>query len=212
MSFGRAAGLVCLLLAALSAPTSSFMVPLSLSPFPMAVRPAVAAASPSLGGVRLQLRRGAASRLRMADAPSTEGASEEAQEAEAVPDSSLSDDALSARIAELGLGGETGVVDRSTGEAADVNLRPIERARKMAGELGAKAIGGAANALIGQLNKVETPIEESEWKEYTGQVEEVRPPEERTMLNSGGLVVALPVIFLGIAFALWGIGGDLGWF
>ena len=72
----RAGGLVCLLLVALAGPASSFMVPITLSPFPMAVRPAATAASPYVGAVQLQLRRGAAS-LRMADAPSTEGTAED---------------------------------------------------------------------------------------------------------------------------------------
>jgi hypothetical protein len=32
------------------------------------------------------------------------------------------------------------------------------------------------------------------------------------MISEGGLVVVAPVLFLGVAFALWGLGGDLGWF
>ena len=76
------------------------------------------------------------------------------------------------------------------------------------------AIGGAANAAITALNAIEQPIAEEEWKKRKEEAdkEPARKTGERTMISEGGLVVVAPVLFLGVAFALWGLGGDLGWF
>merc|ERR1719199_1481525 len=201
----RAACLACLL-AALAAPTASFMAPLSVGhPAAAGLRQAAAVASPATVGPQLPLRR-AVLPLRMADAPSTEGAAEEEKEVEEeVIDSTLSDDDLTARIAELGLGGEGGVEDKSSGESADADLRPIERAQKQAAAIGAAAIGGAANAAITALNAIEQPIAEEEWKKRKEEEDKEPAPKtgERTMISEGGLVVVAPVLFLGVAFALW---------
>jgi hypothetical protein len=154
--------------------------------------------------------------LRMADdIPSVDRSDENKKEEEVVPSTVLSDDDLNARIAELGLGKEGGVEDKSTGEDPTETMRPMERVQKEAVKIGTTAIGSTFNAAINVLNTIEAPISEEEYAKLQADKEKDKQPmaeEERTMINQGGLAVVLPVALVGAAFVLWGLGGELGWF
>jgi len=148
------------------------------------------------------------------DIPTVDRSDENKVEEEPVPDTVLSDDDLDARIAALGLGQEGGVEDKSTGEDPNEQLRPMERVQKEAVKIGTTAIGSTVSSVINVLNTIEEPISEEDYLKLKGEEKKKEPmaEEERTMINQGGLAVVLPVAFVGGLFALWGLGGDLGWF
>ena len=60
----------------------------------------------------------------------------------------LSDLDLDARIAQLGLGKEGGVADKSTGEDPNEMLRPMERVQKEAVKIGTTAIGTTVSGIV----------------------------------------------------------------
>jgi hypothetical protein len=60
----------------------------------------------------------------------------------------LSDLDLDARIAQLGLGKEGGVEDKSTGEDPNEMLRPMERVQKEAVKIGTTAIGTTVSGIV----------------------------------------------------------------
>jgi len=179
-----------------------------------------ALARPSICGFQrpLELRAGlrlSPIGLRMSNSPSVDSNDEVVEENDEEGSTVMSDEDLDARIKSLGLGEESGVEDKSSGE--EEQLTPMQQAQKQAVKVGTTIIGGAASGAISVLNQIEQPIEEDEWKKIQGTQEKgLQPapdqPEEKTMINAGGLAVVVPVALVGGALAFWAVASENDWF
>jgi len=140
------------------------------------------------------------------------------KEEEEAPVTTLSEDDLDARIAALGLGGENGVEDKSTGEEDIKKMSSIENVQEQSVAIGKKAIGLAASGAISLLNTIEQPLPEEDWKKQMEEAKAAKKAaakkeeEANNMVDAGGVIAVLPVVVISVLLGGYAIASDLALF